>query len=70
MKEYLVNISLLAGAFIFILAVEVILRLATPSLDNPLVRRKEYDGIEWYQINRSYLQKYFPGKNALAPEFK
>ena len=70
MKEYLVNISLLAGVFIFILAVEVILRLATPSLDNPLVRLKEYDGIEWYQINRSYLQKYFPGKNALAPEFK
>ena len=51
-------------------ATEVGLRLFNPSLANPLVTEVTYDGIEWYQINRGYLKKYFPINTPLIPEFK
>ncbi len=49
---------------------EVGLRIFVPSLDNPLLTEVRYDGIDWYQLNRSYLQKYFPPGTPLIPEFK
>jgi tetratricopeptide (TPR) repeat protein len=46
------------------------MRLLTPSLENPIVREVTYDNIQWYQINRSYLRKYFPANIKPAPEIK
>ena len=48
----------------------MILRYTSPSLDDPLVREVVYDGIEWYQVNRSYLKKYFSPTDPLIPELK
>jgi tetratricopeptide (TPR) repeat protein len=50
--------------------VEVALRLWNTSLANPVVREETADGVEWFQINRSYLQRYFPADAPLVPEFK
>ncbi len=55
---------------LLLVTVECVLRYFAPSLDNPLVHEVTYDGIEWYQINRSYLKKYFPADTPLIPEFK
>ena len=59
--------------FIFILligAFEAILRAFYPTLRTPFVTEVSYDGIEWLQLNRSYLRKYFSSSDALVPEFK
>ncbi|MBI3787950.1 MAG: tetratricopeptide repeat protein [Ignavibacteriales bacterium] len=71
MKKNLV-LSLIAVIFIILVLVfaEIGLRLLYPSLENPLTTEVSYDGIEWYQINRSYLAKYFSSDAALIPEFK
>jgi tetratricopeptide (TPR) repeat protein len=56
--------------FLFFLILELFLRLVTPSLKNPIVHEVSYDQISWYQINRSYLKKFFPVNSQLIPEFK
>lgn len=56
--------------FVFIIGLELILRWLTPSLKNPIVEEVIYDQVQWYQVNRSYLQKFFPVKSRLIPEFK
>lgn len=58
-------------ALIALLALaEVCLRLFVPSLASPLVTPVTADGVNWLQINRRYLGKYFPSDHALLPEFK
>jgi tetratricopeptide (TPR) repeat protein len=57
--------------FICLLALtEFLLRISAPSLDNPFIREITADGIESYEINRSYLKKYFPANSAIIPELK
>lgn len=56
--------------FIFLVGLELILRWLTPSLKNPIVQEVTYDQVQWYQVNRGYLQKFFPVKSRLIPEFK
>ncbi|HXX64364.1 MAG TPA: hypothetical protein VEO56_11275 [Bacteroidota bacterium] len=56
-------------AFILIM-VELSLRLFAPSLDSPLVREMTVDSTAYYQVNRGYLEKYFPANAALIPEIK
>lgn len=65
-------LSVLSLTFVTTLLVvaEIIVRFAAPSLANPLVSEVEYDGIEWYQVNRSFLRKYFPSDAVLIPELK
>ncbi len=53
-----------------IAAIEAGLRLFAPSLDVPLVTVERLKGEEWYQINRRYLERYFPPGIVLLPEFK
>jgi len=53
-----------------IVLTEVILEATAPAPENPLVTEVSYDGIEWYQINRSYLKKYFSSGDRFIPEFK
>lgn len=49
---------------------EFILRFLFPEMNNPLASEITADGIESYQINRSYLKKYFPNNAAVLPELK
>jgi tetratricopeptide (TPR) repeat protein len=63
----------LTPAFIVLVALalaETGLRLFNESLAVPLATPVTYDGIEWLQINRGYLEKYFPANVVLLPEFK
>ena len=60
---YAIVLLVFAGA-------EVTLRVFDPSLRIPLVTEVGYDGYEWYQVNRSFLRKYFPASTPLIPEFK
>jgi hypothetical protein len=53
-----------------IIALEFILRYTAPSLDHPFVREIHADGIEWYQINRRYLTKYFPSQQSVVPDLR
>jgi tetratricopeptide (TPR) repeat protein len=46
------------------------LRLFAPSLASPLAAPVTADSVEWWQINRRYLAKYFPADIVLLPEFK
>ncbi len=56
-------LALLAGA-------EAALRVFAQSLDRPFVTVARYSGIDWYQVNRRYLAKYFAPDVVLLPEFK
>jgi tetratricopeptide (TPR) repeat protein len=49
---------------------EIALRVFAPALRNPLVSPVTRDSIDWYLINRGYLQKYFPATVTALPEFK
>src|SRR4030042_4198192 len=69
-KKILFTIFTLSIPLIFLLVLELFLRLLTPSLKNPIVQEVSYDQISWYQVNRSYLKKFFPAKSQLIPEFK
>jgi tetratricopeptide (TPR) repeat protein len=64
--------SLFPTALLIILlgTAEVVLRMTSPLDDEKLVREARYDGVDWFQINRGYLRKYFPPAFPYAPEFK
>ena len=49
---------------------EFVLRALDVAPPPPLVTEVSYDGVTWYQTNRSYLAKYFPAGTPLIPEFK
>jgi tetratricopeptide (TPR) repeat protein len=49
---------------------EVVLRVTSAPDEGKLVKQARYDGIDWFQINRGYLRKYFPPAFPYAPEFK
>ena len=51
-------------------SLELALRLWAPRLGNPIVRLSMHDGIEWFEVNRSYLARYFPPSSPMVPEFK
>ena len=60
-------------AFVLLLllfAGEVTLRLFDPSLASPLLREVTADGTLWYEVNRGYLQRYFPLNVPVVPELK
>lgn len=69
-KNLLLSLTAIIVIILLLVFAEITLRLLYPSLENPLTTEVTYDGIEWYQINRSYLTKYFSSDAALVPEFK
>lgn len=69
-RNLLLSLFSLVILGILLVVAEITLRLAAPSLENPLVTEVHYDNIEWVQVNRSYLKKYFPSDAVLLPEFK
>ncbi len=59
------------GALIVLLALaEGALRLFGDPAPYHLVLNADYDGRPWLQVNRGYLEKYFPANSALIPELK
>jgi len=64
--------SILPAFFaICLLAVaELVLRLFDPSGGNHFITEARFDNRDWYQLNRSYLMKYFPSNAPSVPEFK
>jgi lysophospholipase L1-like esterase len=63
-------IGVYAAVPLLLIVAEIALRLWAPGLERPLVRAVTYDGIAWYEVNRSYPAKYFPPGTPLIPEFK
>ncbi len=56
---------------IVLAAIEVMLRLTAPSLDNPFVTEVTNAGEQWYKVNRRFLSRYFPGeRSAIIPEMR
>lgn len=58
------------GILLLLVAAEYILRATGPAMDEGLVTEVQFDGITWYQTNRSSLHRYFPANSPLVPEFK
>jgi len=69
-KKLLFSVIPVSLLLLLLALTEVGLRLFTPSLANPFTRRVDYASIEWRQINRRYLQKYFPSTISILPELK
>jgi tetratricopeptide (TPR) repeat protein len=53
-----------------IVLAEIGLRIFSPRQQAALADTVPFDGITWYQTNRAFLRKYFPGNTPLVPEFK
>lgn len=59
------------AALVFLLvAAEFGLRVFSSVAEEGLTRVVTYDGIEWYEVNRSFLRKYFPASTPIIPELK
>ena len=69
-KKILFSLLPVTGLVLLFVGVEAGLRLFLPSHDTLLTSVVSHDGIEWYQIERGYLKKYFPSNTPLIPEFK
>jgi tetratricopeptide (TPR) repeat protein len=55
---------------LFLILVEVTLRYTWIPDEEAIVNEVQYDNIDWYEINRAYLQKFFPYNIVYFPEFK
>lgn len=55
---------------LLLILAEVVLRFRKPEEEVRLAREVTYDGIEWLETNRAYLQKYFAPDSPTIPEFK
>lgn len=53
-----------------LVAVELSLRVFAPSLASPLVRAASVDTVRMLQVNRSFLERYFPANAPMVPELK
>jgi tetratricopeptide (TPR) repeat protein len=69
-KKIVFAISTFLIFLLIMIGIEIGLRVLYPDLRPPLVTEVSYDGIQWYQINRSYLRKYFSSHDYIVPEFK
>jgi len=69
-KKLLFNSALLIIPFFILTLLEVSLRILVRDEQPPIVTEVFYDNIEWYQINRNYLKRYFPLNATMIPEFK
>ena len=69
-KKLLFSVIPVSLLLLLLVLTEVGLRFFAPSLANPFTRRVDYASTEWQQINRRYLQKYFPTTISILPELK
>jgi len=69
-KKLVFTVFTLIIPLLFLLFLEFILRITVTPDHKSIVEVVKYDGVDWFQVNRSYLKKYFPSKAQLIPEFK
>ncbi len=69
-KKIVFTISTFMIFLVVMIGTEIGLRALYPELRPPFVTEVSYDGIQWYQINRSFLKKYFSSHDYIVPEFK
>ncbi len=69
-KRILFSIVPAALFLVLLVLAEFVARWASPVPPERLVDEVQFDGITWYQTNRSFLKKYFPAGTPLVPEFK
>lgn len=58
------------GVLLLLFMAEFVIRWWAPEPDNPLFLEVRHDNIDWYKLNRRYLERYFPAGTPLVPEFK
>jgi tetratricopeptide (TPR) repeat protein len=49
---------------------EIALRQLATSLSSPFTREIMLAGVEWHEVNRGYLERYFPAGSPMVPELK
>ncbi len=69
-KRFLFRLVSTLLPFVLLALLEASLRLFAPSLDAPLVREAAVDTVRMLQVNRSYLERYFPANAPMVPELK
>jgi len=69
-KRLFFRLFTLLFPFAVLFLLEMSLRVFAPSLDSPLVREAAVDTVRMLQINRAYLERYFPANAPLLPELK
>jgi len=69
-KRILFSIAPAALLALLLVAAEWVLRWTSPVPPARLAEEAQFDGITWYQTNRSALAKYFPPGSPMVPEFK
>ncbi|HMD13167.1 MAG TPA: hypothetical protein VKI62_00935, partial [Bacteroidota bacterium] len=69
-KKFLFSIIPVLILLFLLTGLEYSLRHFYPSNESRLTINSNYDGIDWYQVNRGFLEKYFPASAPLIPEFK
>jgi len=70
LKKVLFSLIPVSLLLLLLVLAELLLRAFLPARAEPLVTEVIYDRIEWYQVNRSYLGRYFPAGTPIVPEFK
>ena len=69
-KRLLFRLISLLFPFVLLFFLEISLRVFAPSLDSPFVREAAVDSARMLQVNRSYLERYFPANAPMVPELK
>lgn len=69
-RKILFSLLPLTALLTLLVIAEFGLRLFSPVASDSLVTEATYDGIQWYQINRSYLWRYFPANSPIIPELR
>jgi len=69
-KRLFFTLFTLVFPFAVLFLLESSLRVFVPSLDSPLVRQATVDTMRMLQVNRAFLEKYFPANAPLLPELK
>ncbi len=69
-KRLFFTLFTLLFPFVVLFLLEMSLRFFAPSLDAPLVREAAADTARMFQVNRAYLERYFPADAPMVPELK
>lgn len=69
-KRILFSVVPVTVLIALLIVAELILRQTSSVLPAHLVDEVQFDGISWYQTNRSFLAGYFPAGSPMVPEFK
>ena len=69
-KKILFSLVPVSVLLVVLVIAEILIRIFVPSEAESLATEEVFDKIQWYQVNRKYLGKYFPAGTPVIPEFK